>query len=129
MSRWVYLLGVGMALVGGAFLLTDALHWRPEVTEANVRRIREGMTWAEVEAILGPPSDHPLWRHSGVWVPGPDGEMTRLPFLVWDSKEGGVSAVFRLDGRLDSISEWRPPSTPGAPKGGLVGRLRAWLGW
>ena len=47
MSRQVYLLGVGMLLVAGALLLTD---WAvrpppaPGVTEANVRRIREGMT-------------------------------------------------------------------------------------
>ena len=59
MSRLVYLLGVGIALVAGAFLLTDALLWRPGATEANARRIREGMTLGEVEAIMGRPAD---WR-------------------------------------------------------------------
>jgi hypothetical protein len=55
MSRGVYLLGVGMALVALAFVVTDALLWEPGVTEANVRRIRVGMTMAEVEALLGGP--------------------------------------------------------------------------
>jgi hypothetical protein len=52
-SRGVYLLGVGLALVALAFALTDALLWRPGVTEANVRRIRPGMKRTEVEAVLG----------------------------------------------------------------------------
>src|SRR5262249_39937135 len=43
----------GLALVVGALLLTDALLWAPGLTEDNVRRIRPGMTLAEVEGILG----------------------------------------------------------------------------
>ena len=46
MPRGVYLLGVGLALVALAFVLTDALLWRPGITEAHVRLIREGMTLA-----------------------------------------------------------------------------------
>src|SRR5437870_10676097 len=54
MSRRVYLLGVGLALVALAFILTDALLWQPGVIDANVRRIRQGMKLEDVEAILGP---------------------------------------------------------------------------
>src|SRR5262245_51077287 len=53
MSRLTYLAGVALVVVGVAFLLTDRLTWRPGVTEANVKRICEGMTLAEVEALLG----------------------------------------------------------------------------
>ena len=54
MSRRVYLLGVGLALVALALAFTDwALSLQPGVTEANARRIREGVTLAEVEGIFG----------------------------------------------------------------------------
>ena len=54
MPRGVFLLGVGLLLVAGAFLVTcAALGPAPGVTEANVRRIRQGMALAEVESILG----------------------------------------------------------------------------
>jgi hypothetical protein len=44
----------GLALVALALLLTDRLLWRPGLTEDNVRRLRPGMTLAEVEELLGP---------------------------------------------------------------------------
>src|SRR5262245_55803841 len=57
MPRLVYLSGVGLLLLAGAFLLTDrALSLWPGVTEANVRRVRPGMTSHQVEALLGRPT-------------------------------------------------------------------------
>ena len=54
MPRRVYLLGVGLALVALALAFTDwALSFQPGVTEANVKRIKPGMTMREVEGILG----------------------------------------------------------------------------
>jgi hypothetical protein len=54
MSRWVFLLGVGVMLVALAFVVTyRALGPKPGVTEANVRRLKPGMTVREVETILG----------------------------------------------------------------------------
>src|SRR4051794_40501829 len=54
MSRGVYQLGVGMALVALAFVVTDwALSLRPGVTEANVKRVRPGMRLEEVRRLLG----------------------------------------------------------------------------
>ena len=45
MSRRVYLLDMGLALVALALAVTDwALSLRPGVTEAHARRIRVGMT-------------------------------------------------------------------------------------
>ena len=50
MSRRALLWLAGLALVVAALLLTDRLLWRPGLTEGNVRRLRPGMTLAEVEA-------------------------------------------------------------------------------
>ena len=49
MRKRVFLWLAGFALVVGALLLTDRLLWQPGLTEDNVRRIRPGMTLAEVE--------------------------------------------------------------------------------
>jgi hypothetical protein len=54
MSRQVFLLGVGLCLIALAFAVTDhLLTLQPGVTEANVKRIRKGMSEEEVQAILG----------------------------------------------------------------------------
>jgi hypothetical protein len=56
MSKRVFLLGVGIALLGLGLAFTDwVLSLRPGVTEANVKRIRAGMTEREVETLLGKP--------------------------------------------------------------------------
>jgi hypothetical protein len=53
MRKRVCLWLAGVALVVGALFLTDWLLWEPGLTEDNVRRIKPGMTLAEVEALLG----------------------------------------------------------------------------
>src|SRR5262245_35961586 len=55
MRRRALLWLAGVALVIGA-LLTDRLLWEPGLTEDNVRRLRPGVTLAEVEALLGGPA-------------------------------------------------------------------------
>jgi len=55
MPRLVYLSGVGVVLVAAAFLLTDRLLYCPGVTEANFRRLREGMTFEQVNTLFGAP--------------------------------------------------------------------------
>jgi hypothetical protein len=51
----VALAGLAVVVAVGVVVL-----WPPEdrITEANLERIKEGMTQAEVEAILGPPGDY-----------------------------------------------------------------------
>jgi hypothetical protein len=78
MRRRALLWLAGLALVAGALLLTDRLLWRPGLTEDNVRRIRVGMTLAEVEALLGGPAaetiempaDYPAYRWHRKWRDG-----------------------------------------------------------
>ena len=53
MSKRVYFFGLAIAAVALAFVLADQLFLEPGVSASNVRRIRPGMTLAEVEEILG----------------------------------------------------------------------------
>jgi hypothetical protein len=110
-SLWL----LGVALAVGALLLTDALLWQPGLTEDNVRRIRPGLTLAEVEALLGGPAadtfempaDYPAYRWQREW------------------REGGESVVvqFFADGRA-MAAQGR-----GRPQPGPLARLSAWVGW
>ena len=114
MSRRVYLLGVGIVLVAGAFLLTDALLWRPGVTEANVRRIRPGMKRTEVEAVLG--------RQNGGTI-----IMGGLPRIeVWEGECGVANVQFDRHGGTQAAQFLTAPPTR---ESNPLTRLRAWLGW
>jgi hypothetical protein len=116
MSRRVYLLGLGAALVALALAFTDrALSLRPGVTEANVKRIRAGMTLGQVNALLG---SRPTDRLS---VMGPGGP----PFTyVWKGP-AGMALVYELPGGRVRAAQWvRDEDQPGP-----LARLRSWLGW
>jgi hypothetical protein len=117
MSRRVYLLGVGLVLVALGLAFTDwALSLQPGVTEANFRRIRVGMTMAEVAAILGQPGPRqPRADRNGVRVEG--------GLHVWRGQDGAY--ILTLGGERVNCIAWQGPNrTPG-----LFARLRAWLGW
>jgi len=81
----------------------------------EVRRLRPGMTLAEVEALLGGPAadsfempaDYPAYRWQREWREG--GEVVVVQFFA----DGRVMAA---QGR-------------GRPQPGPLARLRAWLGW
>jgi hypothetical protein len=126
MSRRVFLLGVGLALVALALAFTDwALSLRPGVTEANVRRIRQGMTELEVRALLGdrPRSMNPLrmWLSDRRYHEfGRKGEVAEM---VWAGDAGTAKVYLDADGlALRAAFDRAEPSGP-------FTRLRAWLGW
>ena len=91
------------------------------INRANFERIQEGMTCADVEAILGgPPGDYttpfdlPLARSFG---------MQRV--TAWFGDEGCVGIKFDDEGRVRMA--WFAPSRRSQMS--LLQRLRAWLGW
>ena len=129
MSRRLYLLGVGIALVALGLALADwVLSLQPGVTEANTRRIRPGMTFAEVEALLGPFLTHcadtlgnrVAAREIIRSVSTDHGEAG----LLWDG-EHGRAVVHFVYGRVQE-AHWEPSQRSDT---NMLGRLRAWLGW
>jgi hypothetical protein len=126
MSRRVYLLGIALTLVALAFIVTDALLWEPGVTAANARRIRVGMTFDEVDAILGPmlPDERKAFEVSKA---GPEGSKLWMRIISWCGPDGEVVVHFDKNWRVAFVNpllDDRP-----AERSGLLARLRAWLGW
>jgi hypothetical protein len=137
MPRFIYLLGLGMALIGLALAVTDwVMGPHPGATEANARRIRPGMTLAEVEAILGGPGRHSLgdgeggcrWDHYS-WV-GSDTLIiihTARPWLA-DAGTGTVTrngvTVHRASPSLLAAYGQTRQTSPS-----FLARLRSRLGW
>jgi hypothetical protein len=118
---------VGLALVALALVATDALLWQPGVTEANVKRIREGMTVAEVNALLGDEPEIELGAGFG-------------KSCRWWSEQGAAWVHFDENGRAEALVTFQRDAEPSlqgrygrrprpAPDPGLLPRLRAWVGW
>ncbi len=115
------MLGGGIMLVTLAFLVTNALMGPPPgVTEANVRRIHEGMTLKEVETILGGPGQwDPLMTgclqfssHKCSWT-GAEG-VAWVSFISWTDSPGKVVQ----SGYFQPVARQTPFTC-----------LRSWLGW
>jgi hypothetical protein len=159
MPRLVYLSGVGLLLVGLAFVVTDRLLAPPPtpgITEANVRRLRPGMTPDEIEAVLGP---RPVLYVSGAfngatsqrWSGrdlfgrplggfGAAEEFSRMPpaaevlevvvpprpCRLVAAGEGGAVVLDLGADERLVRAEWHPDPGAAGPK---ATRLRAWLGW
>jgi hypothetical protein len=123
MSKHVFLLGVGLALVALALAFTDwALGLRPGVTKSNARRILPGMKMRDVEAILGPGG-----KSGGIIVSG-RGHQCREEWW-WESNKGCVLVVFDgMVGRNNDppvrIAVWLGRPSPQSP----LEQLRSWLG-
>ena len=94
MSRKVFLLGLGLSLIALAFALTQyVLDLQPGVTEANIKRIREGMTVQQVEAILGAPRRFQTDPAIGWW---------------WEGETGTAVVVFDENERVHIIASFHP---------------------
>jgi hypothetical protein len=125
MSRQVYLLGVALVLLALGFLITEAaLGSRPGVTEANVKRIRPGMTLGAVEVLLGGPGQFALLpgdKVGYIWEAGSGQAVVELTMTAvsWQSAHGSLrERTLRV-----RQARWEPSRSP------PLDRLRAWLGW
>jgi hypothetical protein len=116
MPRRVYLLGLGLALAALAF--TDwALSFQHGVTDANVRRIRPGMSLKEVKRIFGHAANFEL--------ASPVGDLFARPwYRKWYGNGGEARLVFDAHYRVISAKFERTTENSG-----LLARLRAWLGF
>jgi hypothetical protein len=120
MCRRVYLLGLGLALLALGLAFTDwVLSFQPGATEANVKRIRVGMTLEEVEALLGGPAR--VTCKLGEW---PDNGQPRRRACFWGGATGATCITLDVTGRVES-AEWARSTEQPSP----LARLRAWLGW
>lgn len=106
----------GLALVVGALVLTDLLLQKPPgLTEGNIRRIKLGMTVAEVEALLGRPADNVVDL----------GHVEHLGYR-WLSQWRGVGAFADVQVREDGTVMAFGGCGPQRP--GIVERVRSWAG-
>jgi hypothetical protein len=119
MSKRVFLLGVGLAVVALAFLLTEELLWQPGITGASVRRVRPGMTLQEVKAIFG--QGYWLSWHRGIYIVGGP-----MPWIgVWSGPDGDAIVRFDENDRVES-SEFQPnPKT----RSNFLSQFHSWVGW
>jgi len=77
---WIIALATIAGCIGLAFLIPALRPWRPGVTKENFDRIEIGMTYDEVEAILGP---------RAIAFPGLD--------MVWFDDHAADEAYIRFD--------------------------------
>jgi hypothetical protein len=116
-------LGAAVALAGGAWLLWP----RPAITTAitleNAAKIQQGMTLAEVEAILGGPPRNET-EAVGIVVNFPEGFGGFEPgALLWNSDTTICAVLFDRNGRVISHNAFAAH-----PYESTFDRLRRWLG-
>jgi hypothetical protein len=113
-KRWIVLAGMLAACVGLTLAVLALLPAGPGVTPANIERIENGMTQAEVEEILGSPGmlGRPWVAFPSDWGPVPPINAERVTMCLWDNPHDGINvAVFfdrdnRVTGRMSG-----PPET------------------
>ncbi len=126
--------------LAGALVLTGVaafVLWpRPRrITEENFARIKQGMTLAEVEAILGPPGDYttgPVSGSSGLVVDYSElAPPTVIDIKAWADDYGSIALCFDGDGRATGGMEFGPHTrAPRGPFDNLRWRIkRQWHCW
>jgi outer membrane protein assembly factor BamE (lipoprotein component of BamABCDE complex) len=122
MKRRAALLFVGLAALGLLAVVACALlPSGPGVTKANFYRIEDGMSLAQVEALLGPPDyNSPSGRNWELLYNGKThvGHTRR----VWGGDDGGARIDFDEEGRVFSKTWVDNPES-------FLDRLRRWFAW
>jgi hypothetical protein len=95
------------------------LLWQPGLTEVNVRRLRPGMTLAEVEALLGGPAPVTV----DMLPVAHDEERGYRWLRHWKADCAAVDVQFFEDGRVMAAAG------RGRPQPGSLARVRSWIGW
>ncbi len=112
-ARHFILGSILVALVAAAFVVADHLLSQPGVSEANVRRVRTGMTLPEVEALFGGPPQARVEGGVVLWR-GPAG----VAYVLVDGQDKVIGAAFipadRLPARPSHFDAVR--DTKGAPR-------------
>lgn len=122
--RWML---VGVMIVGTAVLAGGACvsgTGASRVTESNFGRIKQGMSRAEVEAILGPPSPElpgPPTPFQNTQSGKPDGTRSEV-VLSWRKGEDTIFVGFDRSNRVDAY--WNTFT-----KTGFFGGVSEWIGW
>jgi hypothetical protein len=129
-KRWALVI-VLLAVLGCAAFGAALYFARSDITPANAAKLREGMTLAEVEQVLGGPA---RFEYDGLVTPDADWKTInkfserRVEGVAmtkrWNSASVSVDADFDRDGRL--IASYSLPCRPAEEN--LIDRLRRWLG-
>src|SRR5262249_5346529 len=98
-----------MVIAGGLYFLMPS-HGDGKITKANFRTLKQGMTQAEVEAILGPGAGRSEYSEirgvaSGFIVTDAGGWQS----LYWDGDEGTIHMLF-VQGRVRTMDWYPEPS-------------------
>jgi hypothetical protein len=123
MKRQVVAVGIGACLIALAWGLTNSLLGpTAAVTEANFKRVQEGMTIEEVEALLGPPQ----------MTGASSNAMATLPPNFWFTEDFVYTVSYDLEGQVlytRRYSAKRFPLRPSLPQQKTpIERVRSWLG-
>jgi hypothetical protein len=113
----VAVVGATVALAVGAWLLWP----RTAITRENAAKIREGMTLAEVEAILGGPARD---DYTGPLLPDGPAELACVALPRWASDRVVIWVSFDADGRV----EWSEKVHTRRIEESPLDRVRRWLG-
>jgi hypothetical protein len=101
--RWLLATLVALAAAVGLFFL-----WRPASVEERARRVREGMTRAEVLEVVGEPPG--LYARATSWADSGLGPGHLYAGWYWD--EGVLRVWFTEDGRVQRASFKANPDPP-----------------
>jgi hypothetical protein len=96
---------VVIATAAGLFLVLPLLKGQPGITRENFERLQEGMTWQEVESILGGPAgDYTSGRKTPnlnsikFFPPCFGGPITHQ--RVWIGENSAITVCFYVDGKV-----------------------------